>query len=189
MYLKGTKLSDGRIQDKDHIGPQRHKLSDGLKKMITFVTQIWVHTPEVRVNDPAHWKVFVFSLRHFVAGKVAYLIGFGHSFGPVLAVCILCLRSALVIVTLLKISTLFILRFKEGTKEELFGVIKLFLVSGLPVSGHAGEFKGKLMLAASQLWVKFGRALLLSISVMQFYMLTVKDHVIPLGYAQEVFFV
>ena len=25
LDLKGTKLSDGRIQDKDHIGPQRHQ--------------------------------------------------------------------------------------------------------------------------------------------------------------------
>ena len=32
LDLKGTKLPDGRIQDKDHIGPQRHKLSDGLKQ-------------------------------------------------------------------------------------------------------------------------------------------------------------
>ena len=93
--------------------------------------------------------------------------------------------DALVIVTLLMISTLFILRFKEGKKEELFGVIKLILVSGLPVSGHAGELKGKLMLAASQLWVKFGRAFLLAISVRQFYMPTSKDHGIPLGKAQE----
>ena len=121
------------------------------------------------MNDPAHWKVFVFSLRHFVTGKVAYFIGFGHSFGPVLAVCIFCLRSALVIVTLLRISTLFILRFKEGKQEQLFGVIKLILVSGLPVSGHAGELKGKLMLAASQLWVKFGRAFLLAISMRVLY--------------------
>ena len=150
------------------------KLSDGLKK-------IWVQTFEVRVDDPAHRKFFVVALRHFVTGKVAYFIRFGHSFGPVLAVCNYCLRSALVNETLLKISTLFILRFKEGKKEELFGVIKLILVSGLPVPGHAGELKGKLMLAASQLWVKFGRAFLLAISVRQFYMLTIKDRVLPLG--------
>ena len=68
------------------------------------------------------------------------------------------------------------------------GVIKFILVSGLPVPVHAGELKGKLMLAASQLWVKFGRAFLLAISVRQLYMPTIKDHSIPLGKAQEVFF-
>ena len=164
------------------------KLSDGFKK-ITLVKKIWVQTSEVCVDDPAHRKFcvvalrkfFVVSLRHFVTGKVAYFIRFGHSFGPVLAVCNYCLRSALVNETLLKISTLFILRFKEGKMEEFFGVIKLILVSGLPVPGHAGELKGKLMLAASQFWVKFGRAFLLAISVRQFYMLTIKDHVLPLN--------
>ena len=52
------------------------KLSDGLKK-------IWVQTFEVRVDDPAHRKFFVVALRHFVTGKVAYFIMFGHSFGLV----------------------------------------------------------------------------------------------------------
>ena len=35
LDLKGTKLSDGRIQDKDHIGPQRHQALGWFQKDYT----------------------------------------------------------------------------------------------------------------------------------------------------------
>ena len=60
------------------------------------------------------------------------------------------------------------LEIKADRKEELSSEIDALLASGLLDPGPAGKLKGKLMLGASQLWGKVGRAFLRVISERQY---------------------